>query len=83
MTGSPISLYPGYHWTADEQQREIPQGVACGRCGGPCTVQTCPVCHRDLPPNWRGATVFTMAVSGARGAGKSVYIAVLLYALKQ
>lgn len=83
LAGSPVSLYPSYPWAPTEQQREIPPGVACARCGGPCTVQACPVCHKDLPPNWREATVFTMAVSGARGAGKSVYIAVLLYALQQ
>ena len=83
LAGSPVSLYPSFPWTADDQYREIPPGITCGRCGGPCNVQACPVCHRDLPPNWRSATVFTMAVSGARGAGKSVYIAVLIYVLQQ
>lgn len=83
MAGSPSSLFPSFPWTADEQQREVPSWIPCGRCGGPCNVEVCAVCHRDLPPNWRSATVFTLAVSGARGAGKSVYIAVLLYVLQQ
>jgi hypothetical protein len=83
LAGRPVSLFPSYPWAPTDHQREIPPAIACTRCGGPCNVQACPVCHRDLPPNWRHATVFTMAVSGARGAGKSVYIAVLLYVLQQ
>lgn len=83
LNGGPISLYPSFPWRPSDQQREMPQALRCAHCGGPCAVQACPVCHRDLPPSWREATVFTMAVSGARGAGKSVYIAVLLYVLQQ
>ncbi len=82
--GSSVSLYPpSYRWTPTETQRTIPPWIPCRRCGGPCNVQTCPTCHRDLPSGWRDADVFTMAVTGARGAGKSVYIAVLIYVLQQ
>ena len=41
-----------------------------------CTQEVCPACHRDLPEQWRNRRVFTMAMAGARGSGKSVYIAV-------
>lgn len=79
--GYPLYQFPSYRWVASEQQRQAPAWIPCRRCQGVCNVQVCPVCHRDLPQNWRQASVMTMAIAGARGSGKSVYIAVMLDAL--
>ncbi|RCS66317.1 hypothetical protein CIK81_03725 [Brachybacterium sp. JB7] len=83
VAGYEIMLRPSYRWTPTDGQRTMPDWMPCRRCGGPCNVQACPVCHQDLPPQWRHAEVFTVAVTGARGSGKSVYIGVLIYALEQ
>lgn len=81
MAGFPVALRPSYGWRPSDGMPRMPEWIPCAQCGGVCNIHACPTCHRDLPPGWRQADVFTMAVAGARGAGKSVYIAVLIDAL--
>ena len=70
-----------YRQVLSETVKTLPADLPCGLCGGTCTQEVCPACHRDLPEQWRNRRVFTMAMAGARGSGKSVYIAVAVETL--
>jgi hypothetical protein len=59
---------------------------ACPRCFTrltPDEASRCPECQYDLPADWVGAHVVTIALIGPRSSGKSVYIAVLARQLKR
>ena len=49
--------------------------VFCRSCGEP-SAEACPTCHFPLMEDWRTFNVTTVAMSGARATGKSLYIAV-------
>ena len=62
----------------------IPATAArCHECGGHTKREVCGRCLYDIPPNWRDAQALTVTVVGARGSGKTVYIAVMLEVLKR
>lgn len=54
----------------------------CPRCGGPTGVRACPVCHTPLPAAFAEADVPLVGVVGGKGAGKTVYLAVLNHELR-
>lgn len=50
--------------------------------GGPA-VEVCPICHYELPPNWRSGQATCLTMAGARFTGKTVYIAVMIKRLQR
>ena len=50
---------------------------------GGSVVEVCPVCHHNLPMNWRLGNVTCLAMAGARSTGKTVYIAVMVKQLQR
>ena len=81
--GYEMNRTPFYRETLRQDVKVLPSAVKCRRCQSMCVQEICGVCHRDLPQGWRDANVFTMAITGARGAGKSVYIAVMVNVLRR
>ncbi len=81
--GYEMSCTPFYRATLRREVKTLPSSLPCRRCRSMCTQEICATCHRDLPQGWRDANVFTMAITGARGAGKSVYIAVMVDVLRR
>ncbi len=65
------------------ETKKLPTFGVCQQCSQTTSLEVCPTCHRDLQEGWRGVRTFTMTVTGARGSGKSVYIAVLIDSLKR
>jgi hypothetical protein len=81
LAGYEVATTRMYRQVLSETVKTLPADLPCGLCGGTCTQEVCPACHRDLPEQWRNRRVFTMARAGARGSGKSVYIAVAVETL--
>lgn len=50
---------------------------------GATAVEVCPICHYELPPNWRWGHVTCLAMAGARFTGKTVFIAVMIKRLQR
>ncbi|WP_233358782.1 GTPase [Thermomonospora amylolytica] len=53
----------------------------CPRCGRTTGRRVCPHCHNPLPPAYCESPGRIVALVGAKNAGKSTYIAVLLHEL--
>ncbi|GAA2417070.1 hypothetical protein GCM10010191_29450 [Actinomadura vinacea] len=53
----------------------------CPDCGQPTGNRVCPECHNPLPPAYVDSPGRIVALVGAKNAGKSTYIAVLLHEL--
>ncbi|WP_030172522.1 TRAFAC clade GTPase domain-containing protein [Spirillospora albida] len=53
----------------------------CPGCGGPTGNRACPRCHNPLPAAYCAHPGRIVALVGAKNAGKSTYIAVLLHEL--
>jgi hypothetical protein len=60
----------------------IPLNTRCPTCQTRTTVRLCPHCHNDLPEGYGRQRARVLALIGAKGAGKSVYIGALLRSLK-
>jgi hypothetical protein len=56
--------------------------AACPRCGGVTGIRACPVCHTPLSANFGGSSSPLIAMVGAAGTGKTVYLTVLAHALR-
>ena len=54
----------------------------CDMCGRPVYKRLCPVCHSPIPPEAESANSRIFVVVGAKGAGKSHYVSVLLNQIK-
>lgn len=80
--GKPLTVTPLCRPEKDEQGYTRPYAV-CSACHGRTVQEVCPQCHTDLPEGWRRERTLTVAVTGARGSGKSVYIAVFVSMLKR
>lgn len=71
--------------------RQIPQGQTaltpqsgyCMTCSEASSQEVCPFCYGDIPNEWRHGDIVKLTVAGARGAGKSVYITVLIETLRR
>jgi len=59
------------------------QSHRCGSCGHQSRKRLCPHCHSDLPHTTGQFKNYIFAVIGAKEAGKSHYIAVLINQLKK
>lgn len=57
--------------------------LACDRCGQPTTRRLCPHCHSDLPHTMGQMNSLHFTVIGAKAAGKSHYLAVLVDQLRK
>lgn len=57
-------------------------GKATCSCGTITTKTVCPECHNDLPSQYAETPSRTIALIGAKEAGKSHYIAVLIHELE-
>jgi GTPase SAR1 family protein len=55
--------------------------VKC-QCGMPTTKLACPHCHNELPSQFGATNSYNIALIGAKEAGKSHYIAVLIHELR-
>jgi len=79
--------------TGPIQTIEVPAGgtrlpsdepATCTSCKGAMVeVCTVPTCRFTLPPGWRETPSTCVVMAGARGSGKSMYIAVLVKQLEQ
>lgn len=54
----------------------------CPTCHASSGVRACPHCHTPLPPGFAAATSPLIAMVGAYGAGKTVYLSVLAQQLR-
>jgi hypothetical protein len=60
-----------------------PGGAAaeCPKCGGPTSVAVCPVCHSRLPVHFGQVGNHLIVPVGAKEAGKTVFMTVLVHEL--
>lgn len=58
--------------------KSFTRSVRCNQCGHQTRKRLCPHCHIDLPPTTGDCKNLIFAVIGAKEAGKSHYIAVLI-----
>jgi len=61
----------------DEFTLTAPQRGRCPVCGGETSVRVCPQCHTRLPYEFGIAASPLVAMIGAKGTGKTVYLTVL------
>lgn len=61
----------------------LPVSYRCEACRQATRQEACLYCLYDIPAGWRNANALTVAVFGARGAGKSVWIAVMVEVLRR
>jgi hypothetical protein len=59
------------------------QSLRCGSCGHESHKRICPHCHSDLPHTTGQFKNYIFAIIGAKEAGKSHYIAVLINQLRK
>ncbi|MEA2690070.1 MAG: hypothetical protein QOD51_2677 [Candidatus Eremiobacteraeota bacterium] len=59
------------------------RSVRCSACGHETRKRLCPHCHMELPPMTGECRNLIFAVIGAKAAGKSHYIAVLINQIRQ
>lgn len=82
----PLAVYQRFSGTAPKLGRVFPApgrwgrvpGVAVCECGMKTTKLACPHCHNELPSQFGATETRTIALIGAKEAGKSHYIAVLI-----
>lgn len=58
-------------------------GLKCGDCGTESRSRICPECHSDLPATLSNCKNIIFAIIGAREAGKSHFIAVIIEQIKR
>lgn len=79
--GFDVQAKPAVVVERDEQGR-LPGSAVCTACGGATDEEICPTCGQPLPAGWRGTSTTCIALAGAPGTGKSVYIAVAVKQLQ-
>ena len=63
--------------------KNVPTYAICPNCNTKTPKIICPNCHNDLPHTTGRTKEYMVALIGAKEAGKSIYIAVLINALSQ
>ncbi|MDP4146952.1 MAG: hypothetical protein Q8936_21180 [Bacillota bacterium] len=63
---------------SEDEKNVMPKEAFCPKCGGKTTVRLCPTCHSELPYTVGEYEDLIFAVIGAKEAGKSHYISVLI-----
>lgn len=77
LTGFAEPSLPAFQ-APDEPMNLLPRGKAnCPHCGGETTTRACPHCHTRLPQEFGVSASPLVAMVGARGTGKTVYLTVL------
>ncbi|WP_329519154.1 TRAFAC clade GTPase domain-containing protein [Spirillospora sp. NBC_01491] len=71
-------VFPGGRLTAVNGRRT---GARCPSCQGETTQRLCPNCHSQLPVHFGRVDSRLIALIGAKGSGKTVYMTVLLHEL--
>lgn len=74
-TGRPETLPPVF--AAPRPDRP----AACPQCGKVSSVRVCPACHRRLPAKFGDIPSYLIALVGAKGSGKTVFLTVLVHEL--
>ncbi|HEY7484061.1 MAG TPA: hypothetical protein VH912_06315 [Streptosporangiaceae bacterium] len=82
----PPPVRPGKNAMARALRAGSPSGAPrpraeCPECGRPTGRRVCPECHNPLPAAYCDTAGRIVALVGAKNAGKSTYIAVLLHEL--
>jgi hypothetical protein len=54
-----------------------PAKAACSECGAESGIRTCPTCHTPVPANFGASSSPLIAMVGAKGTGKTVFLNVL------
>lgn len=62
----------------ESSKSEMPKSIICSECGEKTNLKVCPTCHAELPYTIGEYDDLVFAVIGAKEAGKSHYIAVLI-----
>ncbi|NMM63669.1 hypothetical protein HBE96_13500 [Clostridium sp. P21] len=62
----------------EDGKNEMPDHMFCNECGEITNTKVCPTCHMELPYTIGNYDDLIFAVIGAKEAGKSHYIAVLI-----
>jgi len=76
LTGFSEPSLPAFR-PSDEFHLGTPRRGFCPRCGGESRVRACPHCHTRLPYEFGTSASPLVAMVGARGTGKTVYLTVL------
>src|SRR5262245_43795886 len=58
-----------------------PRQMMCPQCGGETTIRVCPHCHSPLAFTYGSSRSPLIAMVGAKGTGKTVYLTVLAHEL--
>jgi hypothetical protein len=58
------------------------RNAACPKCGSRTGIRACPTCHTPLPSHFGDSDAPLIAMVGARGTGKSVFLTVLAEGLQ-
>ncbi|GIJ48325.1 hypothetical protein Val02_52110 [Virgisporangium aliadipatigenens] len=58
-----------------------PTKASCPKCGAESGIRVCPCCHSHLSSNFGAASSPLIAMVGAKGTGKTVFLNVLSHAL--
>jgi hypothetical protein len=64
-------------------QNRFVRSIRCSDCGGESRKRLCPSCHSELPHTTGDYKNYIFAVIGAKEAGKSHYLAVLIDQIKR
>ncbi|HZN74352.1 MAG TPA: hypothetical protein VFC00_22010 [Micromonosporaceae bacterium] len=78
-TGFAQPTYPAF---PPPGSRRLPTLVACPKCGGETGFRVCPNCHSPLPEDFGTMPSPLIAMVGAVGTGKTVYLTVLAHELR-
>lgn len=76
LTGFSEPTLPAFK-PADEFTLGTPKRGVCPKCGGKSWVRACPACHTKLPYQFGTSASPLVAMVGAKGTGKTVYLTVL------
>jgi double-GTPase-like protein len=82
LTGFAQQSLPAFQPTSDFHLFGTPKRGICPRCGGESRVRACPHCHTRLPYEFGTSASPLVAMVGARGTGKTVYLTVLSQVLQ-
>jgi hypothetical protein len=81
MTGIRAQSYPCFT-VRGRGLLGTPRTAPCPDCGGPTGVRACPQCHSPLSATFRESRSPMVGIVGGKGAGKTIYTAVLHHVLR-
>ncbi|MBE6385492.1 MAG: hypothetical protein E7048_07495 [Lentisphaerae bacterium] len=71
------------HWLEKIGLKLPPRSVIHTKCGNLATKRICPKCQQELPVNVDKLSNYSIAIIGAKDAGKSHYVAMLIHWIKK